>query len=189
MIVMELSTYDVILGNNWLRKAKAKLKYNDSTLVLYHHGKKHVIPIDFNRGFPLNQEEDTDDEDDTNSPPLDYHTDSEEGEVYTVFGNQQDPIERHTRASRQFTKQHPPRKPKTTSCQYPAYQQNESEEEQPNWIKHNCESYSSGEEEAFFRIPDRIHRTMFVGLSTSSNLGKTPSVHYQINDPPTKHTL
>jgi hypothetical protein len=119
---------------------------------------------------------------------MDYHTDSEEGEVYTVFDNQEDPIERHARAWRQFTKQQPRRKPRSIHCQYPVYQQPESEDEQPNWIKQNRESYSSGEEEAFFRIPDQTHRTMFVGPSSSTK-GKSPSAYYQLDDPRPKNTL
>jgi deoxyuridine 5'-triphosphate nucleotidohydrolase len=51
MTVTESTTYDVILGNDWLSKAHAKIDFNAAQLRITHHGKTELINLDLSRGI------------------------------------------------------------------------------------------------------------------------------------------
>jgi deoxyuridine 5'-triphosphate nucleotidohydrolase len=51
MTVTESTTYDVILGTDWLAKAQAKIDLNAAQLRITYHGKSEHINLDLTRGI------------------------------------------------------------------------------------------------------------------------------------------
>jgi len=177
VIVIESTTYDIILGNNWLKKAHAELSYNKSTLTIYLHGSRHVIPVDFNRGIPSQMEEDSPDEDSDDDPEPAMESDEE---LVNVI--QEDPMETRAQNWRKFTKtniKHRGRSipyPKQSTSTHHTRIQEESDNDNPHWIGDLQDNYSSGEEETFFSIPKHVKRT-------------TPPKADPKEDPPARITL
>src|SRR4051812_38312432 len=50
-LVIDTHTYDIILGNDWLLKAKARIDISAQKLQIEQYGQKYVVPISFNRGI------------------------------------------------------------------------------------------------------------------------------------------
>src|SRR5215217_4839162 len=71
-LVIETHTYYIILGNDWLLKARARINISAQKLQIEQYGQKHIIPLSFHKGLvsrfraedeeeeirPINQEED-----------------------------------------------------------------------------------------------------------------------------------
>ena len=58
MVVVQTTTYEVILGTEWLDKVHAVIDFNAQKMKITRRGKSSIIPIDINRGIrPAMQEE------------------------------------------------------------------------------------------------------------------------------------
>ena len=58
MVVVQITTYEVILGTEWLDKVHAVIDFNAQKMKITHQGKSSIIPININRGIhPAMQEE------------------------------------------------------------------------------------------------------------------------------------
>src|SRR5665213_1867997 len=63
MVVVQMTTYEVILGTEWLDKVHAIIDFNAQKMKITRRGKSSIIPIDINRGIrPAMQEEDIEQE-------------------------------------------------------------------------------------------------------------------------------
>jgi hypothetical protein len=49
-MVVKTHSYDILLGNDWLHKARARIDISAQKIQIEQHGQKHVIPLSFNKG-------------------------------------------------------------------------------------------------------------------------------------------
>ena len=64
MIVVQTTTYEVILGNEWLKKAHATVDLNAEKMKITHRGKSFLIPLNIDKGIRPKFEEVKEQEDD-----------------------------------------------------------------------------------------------------------------------------
>src|SRR5215216_4227012 len=178
MIVTESTSYDVILGTNWLHLAKAEVNVKHAWMKFVYHGQKHKIPVDTNRSTRsniINSDDESSDENEGNFADLQRLK-----PVYTILDFDEDPMERRAKKWRCFAQNEANKK---TRRRYPTYnratynnlRQNsfdwsskhatktqvhreESDDDYPLWQKEARDNYSSGEEETFFAIPKHKER-------------------------------
>src|SRR5947208_11733719 len=51
MVVTESTSYDIILGNKWLNKAKAVIDLNASKMRIDWKGRRFIIPLNLEKGI------------------------------------------------------------------------------------------------------------------------------------------
>ena len=50
MIVIDTTSYEVVLRNKFLKKVKATIDFNSEQMHIYYRGKRFKIPIDIQKG-------------------------------------------------------------------------------------------------------------------------------------------
>ena len=69
-VVTEATSYDMIIGNTWLHKAKAVIDLNARKMRILHKGRKFEVPLNLERGI---------------RPAMVEESDEDEGETYAVL--------------------------------------------------------------------------------------------------------
>ena len=64
MIVIDTISYEVVIGNRFLKKVKATIDFNAKQIYICYRGRRFEIPIDIRKGVhpPMIQETEEDDE-------------------------------------------------------------------------------------------------------------------------------
>ncbi|GBB91667.1 hypothetical protein RclHR1_19010001 [Rhizophagus clarus] len=65
MVVTEAETYSVIVGNDWLRKVKANIDYETSTMTINWKGKEARVPVEYQLVSDAKQVERVEEEEDS----------------------------------------------------------------------------------------------------------------------------
>jgi hypothetical protein len=132
MIVTESTSYDVILGTNWLHLADAEVRVKEQWMTFIYHGQKHKIPIDTNRGTRSNMIN----SDVESSDQFEGNWD-ERKPVYTVL-DYDEPLERRAQNWRAFTN----KADQKNTRRYPAYRgpRNNRSTHQAQTPRHNLET-------------------------------------------------
>src|ERR1700748_399352 len=75
MIVTNAQTYHTVLGNNWLKKARAGINFETQRMTFWNHGRKFSIPLDIRRGVTprLTQLPEDDESDEEKLTPGEAH--------------------------------------------------------------------------------------------------------------------
>jgi hypothetical protein len=88
MIVTDARSYNAVLGNSWLKKAKARIDLDAQRLIFTNHGRKFCVPLDIQKGVvpKLTQRpEDEESEEEDEMTPGEAHLNVAEEEANVVI--------------------------------------------------------------------------------------------------------